>query len=590
MGRFAVPVLLAVLGVYLALVYGQGLRLPFLNDDYLFLDKVRGMDFPDLWKPEGLIFGWYRPWSRELHYWTLVNLAGRREGPFHLVSFALWLATMALYFGFVRQLSGGTAAAIATAGLAGLALWSAPLLWIAGAQDLWMLLFGLLFLHAVVRGWNWAALLFLVLALLSKETAAVLPGVAFAYVWLVERKSPREAFRRTVWFWLALLAWILVHPTLSDRFFGPLRHSAETELRPGPGTTMLKTLLAQVNLEGQLSPEGGWGAILGRGAVGAAILGLLVFALGRPMEKEEASSNGRRADYAVMTFGVLWAILGWGILFLPSIGWHAYYGVLGSLGCWLVIGTALRRHLRIAVALLFIVATLREARAATPSWDWGTFWYQKRAGSFLEAIRYRLLELRPDLPPHSRIFFARVPNNIGLLAGDGPALRIWYDDPTLTAGYYSTYVPRRPGEIDGGDYFFRFDSLQVLVEVESGPQSNRLGTYPGWPRDQQVLASLFIRGGNPRGAAAAYARLWRGMQGRPEYALFAATAYDAAGDSLEAAAHYRMAARALGDSLVREQAVLLVRQARTYQETARRGPPARAGGSSRPPSELDARE
>lgn len=564
------PLLLAALGAYVALIYGQGLQLAFLNDDYLFLDKVRGMSFPDLWKPEQLAFGWYRPWSREVHYWTLRGWAGLHEGPFHFVSLLLWLGIMFLFFKFVRRVSGGGAASIATAGLAGLALWSAPLLWIAGAQDLWMLLFGLLFLHAVLRGWIWAAAPCLALALLSKETAAALPGIAFGYLWIVEGERPAVAFRRTAVYWLILLSWLLLHPTLADRLFGPLRHSAETRERPGPGLTLLKTLLAQLNLEGRLAPEHGWGPVLARGALGAAILGAIPFVLGRPDESDASHRSPPAGDRAVFAFGALWTGLGWGILFLPSIGWHAYYGVLGSLGCWLIVGTALRRHLRVAIALVMMIALLREARAATPSWDWGTFWYQKRAGSFLGAIRHRLFQLHPDLPPHSRIFLSRLPNNIGLLAGDGPAIRVWYDDPTLKAGFYSAYAMRNPDESAGTDYFLRYDSLQVLVEVEprtaAGPGESV--TYPGWQRDQTVLASLFLQAGNPGRAADAYARLWRGTEGRPDYALFAATAYEAAGDTNQAEDFYRIAREAVNASELARLRAALLGEARGYLRAA----------------------
>lgn len=570
-GRVAVPLLIILLGAYLALVYGRGLHLPFLNDDYVFLDKVRGLSFSELWKPERLFFNWYRPWSRELHFWVLRNVAGLREWPFHLVSFGLWMATMVLYFLFVRRLSGPSAAAIATGGLAGLALWSAPLLWISGAQDLWMLFFALLFLHALARGRDSLGLLFLLLALLSKEAAAVLPAVAFCFLWLIEGRSPIQALRRTAWNWALLIVWFVVHPTLMDRFFGPLQHSLETEGRLGPGSTMLMTLLAQLNLDGRFDPDGGWGLALARGAMSAAILAILVIVISRTASRAGSEEEPRRAG-AVIAFGLLWTAAGWAILFLPSIGWHSYYGVLGSLGCWLVIGTALRRRLGVAVAVVLVVATLREARATTPSWDWGTDWYQQRAGNLLGAIRDRLFELHPEFPAHSRIFLARIPNNIGLLAGDGPALRVWYDDPTLKAGYYSSYTPRLPGETSGVDYFLRFDTLQVLVEVESGP-ATRVGefrTYPGWQRDQSVLASLFLRSGSPRAAAAAFARVFAGSPDLPNYAVFAATAYEVAGDTLEADRYYHEAVLVDGDSLVGVWRKDLLEEARRYAGSSRR--------------------
>jgi hypothetical protein len=557
-----------LLVAYLGIVYGDAVTLPFLNDDYFFLDKVRRASFVDLWKPEQLIFHWYRPWSRELHYWILFRFVGLNEVAYHIASFALWLAVIVLYFLLVQRLAGRAAAAIATAGVAALGLWSGPLLWIAGAQDLWMLLFSLLFLHAIARDRPLAAIPLLLLALFSKETAAVLPAVATILLYLTGRRTLPQALRRTLGLWVVLVVWMLFHPTLSDRLFGSLQHSLETEIRPTATMTLARTLLAQLNLEDRIAPEMGWGPVLRRGALGSAILGAwLVLSLRHsrsgPRPQVGAVGHGR-----AILFGSLWAVAGWTILFLPSIGWHAYYGVLGSLGCWLTLGTALQRYPRAAVALILALATLREARAATPSWDWGTDWYQRRAGALLGDIREKLFQLHPAFPPHSRLFFAELPNNIGLLAGDGPAIRVWYGDPSLKGRYYSAYTPRAAGDSLGGDYFFLFDSLRVLREVHPGPEATRLAMRrsPTWHRDHAVLASLFIHAGDIRGAASEYAKLWQAFPERPDYALYAGAAYEALGAIAEARTHYRAAARAYGDSVVRAYADSLVRDARAYRD------------------------
>ena len=564
------PALFCALGVVAVIAYGKALALPFLNDDYLFLDKVRSLSFPDLWKPEQLIFGWYRPWSREFHYWALQRLFGLNEGPYHAVSLGLWLAILVLYFDFIRRLGGTVTALVAASGLSTLALWSAPLLWIAGAQDLWMLLFGLLFLHAVRRGQVLLSLAALLLSLLSKETAAALPGIATAYVLLIHRSPPRTALRQVTPLWVTLALWALLHPTLSQRFFGPLQHSPETATRPSVPDTIAKTLLAQFNLDAMPSPEAGWEIPALRGAVMGMVLGLLILACRRHAEPPESPS--RATGLRETLFAVTWSLMGWSILLMPSIGWHAYYGVLGSLGCWFAIGLALRHHALPAVALILCLAVLREARAATPSWDWGTYWYQKRAGSFLGAIRTKVRGLYPDLAPRSRIFLARLPNNIGLLAGDGPAFRVWYDDSTLEAHYYSEYSLRAPHDTLGSDYFFRFDSLTALVEVVPGRREpmSAIGGHPGWKRDHQVLASVLLRGGETRTAAEEYEKLWHLEPRRLDYAVYAAAAYEAAGDKDRATPLYVASRRALGDSAVDASAPQLVASARAYRDAALR--------------------
>jgi hypothetical protein len=181
-GGWAVPVLL---GAFLATQYGYAWRVPFMNDDYVFLDLTRGASFLQLWLPRPAVWLWYRPWSRELHYWTLQRLFGTSVAPYHFASFALWLALMGLYWALARRLTGVRAAAISTAGVAALAAWGLPLVWIAGVQDLWMMTLALgallAFLHARVA----LATALFALALLSKETAVLVPLVAFTLAWRV---------------------------------------------------------------------------------------------------------------------------------------------------------------------------------------------------------------------------------------------------------------------------------------------------------------------------------------------------------------------------------------------------------------------
>src|SRR5262249_50383843 len=170
--------------------------IPFINDDYVFLDKTRAASFTDLWGFRDLAFHWYRPWSRELHYWSLQRLFGARELPFHLASMGLWVGVLVSFLALVRRISGGRAAAIAVAGAAALAAWGVPLLWVAGVQELWMLLFAMWTLHAWLAGRRTLGTLALIAALLSKETSAVMAPLAMAADVLITGRRPAEALRR----------------------------------------------------------------------------------------------------------------------------------------------------------------------------------------------------------------------------------------------------------------------------------------------------------------------------------------------------------------------------------------------------------
>ena len=137
-----------LLALFLFARFHDAFDIPFLNDDYVFLDHVSRKGFTDLWGFRDLVFRWWRPWSREFHYWWLERAFGPNETPFHVASLVLSGAVLAAYWKLARRLAGASAAAVAVAGVATLPGWGLMLLWPAGAQDLWMLLLSLLALVA----------------------------------------------------------------------------------------------------------------------------------------------------------------------------------------------------------------------------------------------------------------------------------------------------------------------------------------------------------------------------------------------------------------------------------------------------------
>jgi hypothetical protein len=230
-------------------------------------------------------------------------------------------------------------------------------------------------------------------------------------------------------------------------------------------------------------------------------------------------------------FALVWAAMGWLPLLSRSISWHAYYGCLGALGAWLAIALFLERWPGIAVAMVLGLALLRGAEASVPSWDWGSEWYQRRAGEIQQAIHDELLREHPTLPSHSRVYLAHIPNNVGLIAGRSPALRVWYRDTTLQAGFYSTYRPRAEGAPKGADYFFRLDTLSGMVEVHAGPEDLTLATEenPGWERDHMNLALLFLHSGDVKRAAEEFEKLSQ-LPPRGDACVYASVCREALGD------------------------------------------------------------
>jgi hypothetical protein len=540
------------LAAFLGTQYYRVVTLPLVNDDYFFLDKVRSLGFLELWRPLDLVFGWYRPWSAEFHYWVLYRFFGSAEAPFHLASFVLWTGVLCLYYDLVRRIAGRPAAALGVAAVAALALWSAPLIWAAGAQELWMLLFVLLALHAHMGGRRMFSALGFLLALLSKETAAVTPLILAGYGAIVGRKPLKVAIGQCIHLAPILGAWLLLHPSLRDRLTRSGQESAETLHRPGPVSTAAKTFLAQFNLDQLPRPAGeAWGYVLAFGFLGSLILLLLFVGAGGVAvsgSRVTASEQTPVAQPRAVGFGVAWAMAGWLPLFLPSIGWHAYYGSLGTLGAWLALAALLANRRRLAFVTVAVLPWLLVARVVTPSQDWGTGWYQYRAGHLLRPMRAVLLQMHPAFPPHSRVFFARVPNNVGFIAGNAPSLRVWYRDSTIRGGFYSSYRPRQGSQAPGRDFFFRFDSSRTWVETIEGPEDlvEAMAANLEWERDHRILATTLARGGEYRRAGAEFVKLAAGVPAKGDYPYYAAVCWETLRDTVRATDLYAKAAAAYG--------------------------------------------
>jgi hypothetical protein len=216
------------------------------------------------------------------------------------------------------------------------------------------------------------------------------------------------------------------------------------------------------------------------------------------------------------------------------VSWHAYYGCLGALGAWLTLSVPLERMRRVTVGVLLALGLLRGAAAATRNWDWGSEWYQTRAGNVLSVIRRQLRAKYPSLPPNTRVYFGSIPNNIGLIAGQSPALRVWYSDATLEAGFYSYYRPRGASEPSGLDLFFHFDSTSGIREVRDDAPPP-LGLEPGseWERDHESLAMAFVTSGDRRRAARLFERIAE-LPYRVDALMFAGVLWHLEGDSLRA--------------------------------------------------------
>ena len=232
-----------------------------------------------------------------------------------------------------------------------------------------------------------------------------------------------------------------------------------------------------------------------------------------------------------------WAVLGWLPLLLPSLHWHSYYSLFGSLGAWLALGAIASRRPALAIALVLGLVGLRAGRSTTAFEDWGEESYVRRAARRLDALRADLLARCPAPAAFTRFYFTDVPAGSGFLVGDGPALRVWYSDRTLEGRFYRDFVARAPSSHAGTDRFFRWDAHRGWIEIRVGtePVDAARREDPAWAADHERLARTLTQGGDWTAAYAEYAKLADALPDSVEFAYRAGLGAIAAGDSVAAA-------------------------------------------------------
>jgi hypothetical protein len=388
------------------------------------------------------------------------------------------------------------------------------------------------------------------LALLSKESAMVLPAIALAYALAIERRRPLDALRRTAPMWVALAGWAFVHPLLAGRIFHPplpaSPPAAAHWINPLAGSLLLQATLSLVNLDAPLAPMIPWKAVAwgALGPIAALAIPALVVAWragrrGKAPGAGAAGADGPPGPGRVAAFGAVWAVVGWLPLLQPPLTWHAYYGLFGALGAWLALGVLIARARWLLAPVLAALVLLHLAQAATPSLDLGTEFYQIRASNFVRLTRSFLLTQASELPPHSRIFLAQVPGSVGLIPWDRRSIapQIWTGDTTLTMYYVSRFHPREAGDTLGRDILFSYDNRKGWSS-----QDIVVPTTTSSPDEVKRYAKFLWSIGRAADAHVHFERLVERNPGDWSAAFNLGTCYFKMGDSLQGRRWYERAA------------------------------------------------
>lgn len=159
----------------------------------------------------------YRPIPSQLFFFVFQKLFGLDPVPYHLFALSLFALNIALVYHLAREILPGRRLPLLSAILYGVsAVHFTALYSIASIQEIVLVSFALLALYSYHRSgsskesrWRIASLVFFVLALLSKETAAVLPIIFVALDWAKGRTN----ILRVIPFFVILI------PYLFLRFF-----------------------------------------------------------------------------------------------------------------------------------------------------------------------------------------------------------------------------------------------------------------------------------------------------------------------------------------------------------------------------------
>jgi hypothetical protein len=450
------------------------LRLPFLADDYLFLDQVRGRSLlAALNVSRDPLQNYIRPVSRQLYFWIVSSWTGASPIAAHALNLGVFLMVIAVVYSIACRLANAKAATVAAAVVGLHYAVDVPVRWVSGSQDLLATLGAvgciLLFMHGRLA----LSALVLLAALLSKETVVLTPLVAG----LVARR-PGEAWRRTV-----VRAWPLLAVTAVWAIFWLLTIHRDAVAKLSVGPSALAAAIAHL-------PQVLVGAEWRSGArvqlpdsaisIGPVLFVLTAIALswhwGGPVPDEPSTLSTPPTSVpppdhlSAVALGLVWALAGSLPVTAVASFWNAYYYLFALCGLALTLGALFARGPRIiavvAVALLAwgseIGRRLDEFATAPNPWNAHSHlnrFYFDRAMVHVDHYLASLRRLRPTLPHRSTLFFSNVAPMVAWQGGDGALLRWAYRDSTIHSYYISGFSLRlaRAGPVfvfdTEGDHF-----------------------------------------------------------------------------------------------------------------------------------------
>ena len=477
-----------LLGVVL---YVRGIVLGFVGDDFTLLDAALRYPLAELLTGRHGILGYYRPVSRELYFWWWGRVLGLGPPGFHVVNAITYGAVVAMSWRFARDLAGPRTGRLAALSFLVFPAGSALLSWVSCAQDLIALFWGVAALLLYQRGRPWFAGVAVMLAALSKETAAVLPGAVAVLEWqLAPRATARERLRRLLPVFAGLATAVAIAVAARSTWpagtaitiWSPRQLAGAWRLP----FDFLRALVPPDTIAGlaQVWSQQPALPVLIAGLAAVAAVPFVREADPEPGARDRA--DGRRSALLVGAALAVLAMLPVGFIVER---WRGYFFSLSAVGASLVAGALLARApAGVARALLAIAALINFGAGGIyrpVDAPWGparhphvNYAFFRDTGALTGRLLAALEPLCPSLRSQPPIFAAGIPPDATFESVLGPGLRVTCRDTVSRVHFLAEFTP--------ADARRDFDVLRL------DPQSMRFSLEPADTRVRALIGEGFL--------------------------------------------------------------------------------------------------
>ncbi|OGG16293.1 hypothetical protein A3D77_02435 [Candidatus Gottesmanbacteria bacterium RIFCSPHIGHO2_02_FULL_39_11] len=158
-------------------------------------------------------FPFYRPIPTQVYFYFLKHFFGLNPFPYHAVNFILFILNILILYRLSTYLTKSSQAGIFSSLFYAVnSTHIAPLFSPAYCHELFLVFFGLLSVYSLATNKTGRSILFFILALMSKETAVVLPGILIlTYIYEKKKIPSKSEFKKLGIFILLSVIYFLAH-------------------------------------------------------------------------------------------------------------------------------------------------------------------------------------------------------------------------------------------------------------------------------------------------------------------------------------------------------------------------------------------